>query len=135
LSHLAGTRFRGSGRETTGSPSGSPSPNRPATRGKGKGKDYRPSVQHEVWSILLGGLHSLSLNDYGRPWPHPRRRVLAQLVAQHNADLCVRAAWEAREIVQAQDRAPNITALFEKKLRELADVRAAVRGSLENAGG
>jgi hypothetical protein len=86
-----------------------------------------------VWQILVGGLHSLSDNDYGRPWPSPRRDVLAELLAKHDPDLCVKAAWEAREIVQAQDRAPNITALFGKKLAELAGARRTVRDALETA--
>jgi len=89
------------------------------------------SLQQEVWQILLGGLHSLSNNDYGRPWPYPQRSVLAQLAAEYDADLCLKAARETREIVQAQDRAPNITALYAKKLRDLAAVRGAVRDSLK----
>jgi hypothetical protein len=86
-----------------------------------------------VWQILLGGLHSLSDNDYGRPWPYPDRGQLADLLAHHDDDLCIRAAREAREIVQSQDRAPNITALFEKKLREQTEARATVRSALEAA--
>jgi hypothetical protein len=87
-----------------------------------------------VWQILIGGLHSLSDNDYGRPWPYPQRDRLADLLRRHDADLCVRAAREARQIVQSQDRAPNITALFAKKLAELAAVRDAVRDSLVTTG-
>lgn len=102
-------------REGGGLLTGSPSP-------------YPP--QREVWQILKGGLDSLALNDYGRPWPNPRRDVIAELVATHDHDLCVRAAREAREIVQSQDRAPNITALFAKKLEEVAEVRSTVRESL-----
>lgn len=85
----------------------------------------------EVWQILIGGLHSLSLNDYGRPWPYPRRDVLARLLTEHDDDLCLKAAREAREIVTSQDRAPNITGLYAKKLADLAEVRSAVRGSLD----
>lgn len=88
----------------------------------------------EVWQLLLGGLHSLSANDHGRPWPYPCRDVIAQLVAEHDSDLCVRAAREAREIVMSQDRAPNITQLFAKKLGELAEVRNAVRDALAGEG-
>lgn len=89
-----------------------------------------PSVHREVWQILVGGLDSLSENDHGRPWPYPDRSTLRRLLAEHHADLCIRAAREAREIVQSQDRAPNITGLFEKKLADLAEVRDAVRGAL-----
>lgn len=94
---------------------------------------HTPTLQRDVWQILLGGLHSLSENDYGRPWPYPDRGRLTDLLAAHPDDLCIRAAREAREIVQAQDRAPNITALFAKKLQELAEARDVVRGALEAA--
>lgn len=95
---------------------------------------YLPAVQREVWQILIGGLHALSENDHGRPWPYPVRQRLAKLVAEHDTDLCRTAAREAREIVVSQDRAPNITGLFEKKLRDLAEVRATVRRELAVAG-
>jgi hypothetical protein len=91
-----------------------------------------PSVQDEVWSILRGGVDSLDLNDRGRPWPYPSRSWIARLTDEYDHDLCLKAAWEAREIVQSQDRAPNITALFEKKLRDLAEVRDAVQGALSD---
>jgi len=76
----------------------------------------------------------LSDNDHGRPWPLPHRATLRRLLIEYEPDLCVRAARETREIVQAQDRAPNITGLFEKKLRDLAEVRDAVRGALADVG-
>ncbi len=91
-----------------------------------------PSVHREVWQILVGGLHSLSENDHGHPWPYPVRGTLRRLLAAYDSDLCIQAAREAREIVQSQDRAPNITGLFEKKLRDLAEVRGAVRGALSD---
>lgn len=84
----------------------------------------------EVWEILKRGLDSLDLNDHGRPWPDPKRSVLAELTAEHDRDLCIKAAWEARQIVQSQDRAPNVTGLFAKKLADLAEVRSVVRQSL-----
>ena len=89
-------------------------------------------VQREVWHHLTAGLAWLSDNDHGRSWPLPRRDRLVDLLAEFDPDLCVRAARETREIVQSQDRAPNITGLFEKKLRDLAEVRAAVRGALSD---
>lgn len=93
-----------------------------------------PTLQRTVWQILVGGLHSISDNDYGRPWPYPQRGVLRRLLAEYDPDLCIRAARETREIVQSQDRAPNITALFAKKLAELAEARATVRRALVPAG-
>jgi hypothetical protein len=106
----------------------------PRARGRTADQVDSPSPNptgREVWQILLGGLHSLSLNDYGRPWPYPRRDVLARLFAEHDDDLCLKAAREAREIVVSQDRAPNITGLYAKKLAELAEVRGVVCDSLE----
>ena len=108
---------------------------------KGRGLVYSdadvspsPSVLSQVWHHLIAGLRTLSDNDHGRPWPNPDRATLRRLLAEFEPDLCVRAARDTREIVQAQDRAPNITALFEKKLRDLAEVREAVRGALADVG-
>jgi hypothetical protein len=88
------------------------------------------TLGREVWHHLTAGLRAISLNDHGRDWPLPRRDHLAHLLAEFDDDLCLKAAREAREIVVSQDRAPNITALFEKKLRDLAAVRSTVRDSL-----
>jgi hypothetical protein len=93
------------------------------------------SLHLEVWSVLKGAVDDLSANDFGRPWPAPRSSAIALAVSRHDADVCRAAAKEAREIVQAQDRAPNITSLFEKKLRERAEAREMVRESLATAGG
>ena len=100
----------------------------------GVGSPTLTAVHPEICQILKGGIDSLGVNDFGRPWPAPRGDVIAAALAQHDHDLCIRAARQAREIVQSQDRAPNITALFEKKLRDLAEVRNAVRGALTDAG-
>lgn len=91
-------------------------------------------VHRQVWSVLKGAVDDLDDNDFGRPWPSPRGDVIARAVADHPADLCLRAARAAREITQAQDRAPNITALFEKKLGEMAEARRLVRKALSPAG-
>lgn len=94
---------------------------------KGKGSSPIPPVLREVWQLLDGGLASLDLNDHGYPWPAPRRSALIALCSRYPEDLCLKAAKEAREIVQSQDRAPNITGLFAKKLEDLAKVRETVR--------
>jgi hypothetical protein len=91
------------------------------------------SAHLEIFQILRSGVDSLDLNDHGRPWPIPNRATIARLLAQHDTDLCLKAAREAKEIVQSQDRAPNISALFEKKVNDLAGVRSAVRESMEAA--
>lgn len=110
---------------------------------QGKGCSPNPSevpLHLRVYAILDGGIASLPANDYGRPWPLPNRATLRRLCAEHPEDLCLKAAREAREIVQAQDRAPNITGLYEKKLRDLAaeqaerdGVRETIRESLGDA--
>jgi len=92
-------------------------------------------VQREVIHHLTAGLRWLSPNDFGNDWPLPRRDRIRQLVAEFDPDLCRKAAKEAREIVAGQDRAPNITGLFEKKLRDLAEVRETVSRELTAAGG
>jgi len=96
----------------------------------------------QVWQILLGALHAISDNDYGRPWPYPERSRLAKLIAGADEELVIIAAKEAREIVQGQDRAPSITGLFEKKLRDLQigvayrdEVRQTIRAELAVSGG
>lgn len=96
-------------------------------KGLGEGKDLNPSVKNpnpnpnplhlEVWSVLKGGVDSLDLNDFGRPWPDPKRSELRALTAGKDRDLCLEVAWETREVIQAQDRAPNVTGLYGKKLR------------------
>lgn len=93
-----------------------------------------------VYSILDGGVASIDHLNSGRPWPLPNRAALQRLCATQPEDLCLKAAREAREIVQAQDRAPNITGLYEKKLRDLAagqaerdGVRETIRESLGDA--
>lgn len=88
------------------------------------------SLARELFTILDGGVASCSDNPQGIPWRRPRIETLGRLAGEYDADLCVAAAREAREIVQSQDRAPNITGLFEKKLRELAEVRSTVREAL-----
>lgn len=96
-----------------------------------KSPNPNPNPLHlEVFSILKGGVDSLSENDFGRPWPDPKRSRLRSLTAGKPRDLCLKAAWEAREIVQAQDRAPNITALFGRKLDALHEVRGFIRREL-----
>lgn len=116
-----------------------PVPSRPVpgeTEGRGLNSPI-PSVVlqtvREVWHHLDAGLAWLPENDHGRPWPPPRRPQIISLCSRYPADLCLKAAREAREIVIAQDRAPNITGLFEKKLRDLAGVRDTVRDSMEAA--
>jgi len=75
---------------------------------------YSP-IALKAWSVMMGGIEGLS-----KRWPEPRLADIQSLTADESLDDTMKAAWEAREIVLAQDRAPNITGLFAKKLRELS---------------
>jgi hypothetical protein len=70
---------------------------------------------------------------HGRCWPRPRIEAVRKLVEQYDAETCQRAAKEAREIVQSQDRAPNVTALFAKKCADLTAEREEVRKAIEQS--
>jgi hypothetical protein len=63
----------------------------------------------------------------GRGWPRPRIEAIRGLVEQYGTDVALAAAKEAREIVQSQDRAPNVTNLFAKKCADVAAQQAAER--------
>lgn len=89
----------------------------------------------ELFQLLDSGVASCSETRNGRCWPRPRIESIRSLVEQYPEDLCLAAAKEAREIVQSQDRAPNVTSLFAKKLDDLAQVRAVVRESLAVSNG
>jgi hypothetical protein len=99
--------------------------------------DERDGLAGHVRSILQGGVDSLQENDHGRPWPSPKRADIARILAELNPDpdLAERAAREAREIVQSQDRAPNIAGLYAQQLEKAkrADVRQQIADSLEAA--
>lgn len=111
-------------------------------QGQGRGQGLDSGVVEEktdddselasrVWSILQGGVDSLDTNDRGRPWAGPKLPTIARLIAGVDPRVAEEVARDVREIVQSQDRAPNITGLFEKKLAEYpAEVRGAVRGAL-----
>jgi hypothetical protein len=88
------------------------------------------SLARELFQLLDSGVASVSDTASGHAWPRPRIDGIRRLVEEFEPDLCLIAAKEAREIVQSQDRAPNITSLFEKKLRELSEVRETVREAL-----
>lgn len=92
-------------------------------------------VARRVCSILQGGIDGLSHNDHGRPWRAPERSTIEGLVADVDPRLAEKVARDVREIVQSQDRAPNVTGLFRKKLSDhLDEVRDAVRGALADVG-
>jgi hypothetical protein len=101
---------------------------------EGKAKeDFSPQTNElalRICSILQGGVDGLSNSDKGRPWPGPKRPTIIRLAADCDPALAESVARDVREIVQSQDRAPNITALFEQKLR-----KAQVEESLVSTGG
>lgn len=99
-----------------------------------KGQDDRNLVG-KVCSILQGGIDALPENDFGRPWPAAKSAEVARAIQAAKApeDIVLRAAREAREIVQSEDRAPNISSLFAKKLQDLAERAADVREAIEDS--
>lgn len=107
-------------------PSHAPSRDVPHSTEQGlnnKGKDS-PSLSPKtndltarVCQILQGGIDTLSDNDHDRPWPGPKRPAIVRLVSDCHPDLAETVARDVREIVQSQDRAPNVTGLFEQKLK------------------
>lgn len=78
----------------------------------------------ELFQLLDSGVASCSDTRNGRPWPRPRKEGIRKLVEQYGTDIALAAAKEAREIVQSQDRAPNVTNLFAKKCADVAAERA-----------
>jgi hypothetical protein len=81
----------------------------------------------QLFQLLDSGVASVSDTRNGLPWPRPRIEGIRRLVEQYGADVALSAAKEAREIVQSQDRAPNVTGLFAKKCADIAAERMAVR--------
>lgn len=77
----------------------------------------KPNLSEQVWSILKGGVDSLAENDHGRPWPDPSLGKLALAIGATEPEVALKVAREVREIVQSQDRAPNITSLYEQRLK------------------
>ena len=91
------------------------------------------SLTRELFQLLDSGVASCSDTRNGRPWPRPRIEGIRSLVEQYPEDLCRRAAVEAREIVQSQDRAPKVTALFAKKCADIAAERESRRALIREA--
>jgi len=82
-----------------------------------EGEADSPSLAQEVWAILDRGVASLSEGPGGKPWPRPNLEALRRLLDGVDRERALAIAWETREIVQAQDRAPNVTGLFEQLWR------------------
>lgn len=75
--------------------------------------EERRQLAAYVSSVLQGGLDSLTSDDRGRdPSAAAVLRVLGSASERQAHD----AAWEARSIAQAQNRAPNIVGLFAQRL-------------------
>jgi len=88
------------------------------------------SLTQEICGLLQRGLDSLGDNDNGRPWPSPRSEAVETIIAGYDPEVVRVAARETREIVQSQDRAPNVTALFKQKLSEHPTVSEEIREAL-----
>lgn len=83
------------------------------------GDSFRTALTSELYGLLDRGVASCTETRNGHPWPRPRKEGIRKLVERYDEDTCRRAANEAREIVTAQDRAPNITGLFAKKCADI----------------
>jgi hypothetical protein len=91
------------------------------------------AFSRSLFQLLDSGVASCSDTRNGRPWPRPRLRGIEKLVEQYGTDVAVAAAKEAREIVQSQDFAPNVTALFAKKCADVAAERDEKRRIVREA--
>jgi hypothetical protein len=90
----------------------------------------------ELFQLLDSGVASVSDMRNGRPWPRPKIEGIRKLVEEYGDDVALAGAKEAREIVQSQDRAPNVTGLFAKKCADVAAEQAkqlAVRDEIRKA--
>lgn len=99
------------------------------------GASFLPSLTSELFGVLDRGVASLDDNRNGRPWPRPRKRGIEQLVERYDPETCRQAAREAREIVQSQEFAPNITGLFAKKCEDIERERLERRELLRRTVG
>lgn len=94
------------------------------------GASFRTALTSEVYGTLDRALASLGDTCNGRSWPRPRKNAIQQLVESYDEDICRQAAKEAREIVQSEDFAPNVTNLFAKKCADVAAEQLAERESI-----
>lgn len=85
------------------------------------------AVVRSLYQLLDSGVASCSDTPKGRPWPRPRKEGIRKLVEQYGPEIAEAAAKEAREIVQSQDFAPNVTGLLKKKCADIAAERDAER--------
>lgn len=90
-------------------------------------------LTRELFQLLDSGVASVSDMANGRPWPRPRIEGIRKLVESYDEETCRLAAQEAREIVQSQDRAPNVTGLLAKKCADIAVERESVRAEIRRA--
>lgn len=98
------------------------------------GDSFRTALTSELFGVLDRGVAGVSTESRnGHPWPRPRKHAIARLVERYDEETCRQAAREAREIVQAQDFAPNVTGLFEKRCKAIDADRMAKREEIRRA--
>jgi hypothetical protein len=97
------------------------------------GASFRTALTSELFGVLDRGLYSLGDTRNGHSWPRPRKHAIQQLVESYDEETCRQAAKEAREIVQSQDRAPNVTGLFAKKCADVAAERESIRETVRRS--
>jgi hypothetical protein len=89
----------------------------------GLSRDLDQTAEH-VRGILQRGIESTS-DEHARP---PGRAAIRALLERHavTADDAEAIAWACRQIVQSQDRAPNIAGLYAQRLeRHVADLASS----------
>lgn len=94
------------------------------------GASFFTALTSELYGVLDRGISSLGDTRNGRSWPRPRKNEIQQLVESYDEATCRQAAKEAREIVQSQDFAPNVTNLFAKKCADIAAERESIRDTV-----
>lgn len=69
-----------------------------------------------IAGTLQRGIDSLTSDERSRP---PTAAAVLRVLHQHRPpdDVALVVAFDTREIVQAQNRAPNVVGLYEQKLR------------------
>jgi len=80
-------------------------------------EDERQRLAEQIRGLLQNGIDGLTSDDSLK---RPTREAILATLAEHEPDpkLAMRVAIEVRSIAQSQDRAPNIAALYAKKLAE-----------------
>jgi hypothetical protein len=86
--------------------------------------DERQRLAEQIRGLLQRGIDGLTPDDAAK---RPTRDAILTTLAEHDPapQVAMRVAIEVRSIAQAQNRAPNITALYAQKLQQATQNRQA----------